>query len=181
MYFLRFPAMDKSICRCRGAPSRPLTTAAAEKTVSGPGTETENRAVTETGRERGNGKEAERERESVIGHRINQWTHTIRCSPHTHFVQHVSILWLIYKSIAIKCGLVIVHWPTICGAMTNILNIIIFLLIGSVHKMPLRFIHLNFKVKVTLTSHIPSCPLHLTPLSPWGSSAMSRIEKNGKL
>lgn len=84
VYFLRFPAMDKSICRCRGAPSPPHTTAAGEKTASGPGTETESRAVSETGRERGNGTEAGRESESVTGRRINQWTHTTRCSSHFH-------------------------------------------------------------------------------------------------
>lgn len=80
--------MDKNTCHCRGAPSRPLTTAADGKTASGPGTETGsgNRAgtVTERGsgrekeREKGRGKEGGRERESMIGHQTNRWTHTLR-------------------------------------------------------------------------------------------------------
>lgn len=98
--------MDKSIFRCRGAPSPPLTTAAAEKTASGLGTETENKAVTGTERERGSGTEAGRERESVSGHQINKWTHTIRCSSHTGLVQHVLFKSLIYKLLPIK----VVSW-----------------------------------------------------------------------
>lgn len=111
--------MDKSTCRCRGAPSPPLTTAAAEKTVSGPGTETESRAVTERGSERGSGKEAGRERESVIGHKINQWTHTIRCSPHTHLVDDITQF--ICKSVDRKCRLTI-HRRVI-GAVTHLILI----------------------------------------------------------
>lgn len=58
--------MDKITSRCRGAPSRPLTTAADGKTASVPETETGsgNRAgtETETERERENGREKEREK-----------------------------------------------------------------------------------------------------------------------
>lgn len=94
MCFRRFLVMDKNTCPCRGAPNRPLTTAAGGKTASVPETETEtesgNRAETgtETGRgsekeresERGreSGKEGGRERESVNGHQRSQWTHTLR-------------------------------------------------------------------------------------------------------
>lgn len=90
LYFVRFLVTDKNTCPCRGAPSRPLTTAADGKTASDPETETGsgNRAGTET--ERGNGREKEREkgrergkeggreRESMTGHQRNQWTHTLR-------------------------------------------------------------------------------------------------------
>lgn len=107
MSFLRFLAMDKSTCRCRGAPSPPLTTAAAEKTASDPGTETENRAVTGTGRERGNETEAGRESESVTGHRISQWTHTIRCSSHTPLAHRVRGKSFICKWVRSKCRLVV--------------------------------------------------------------------------
>lgn len=75
--------MDRNTCRCRGAPSRPPTTAADGKTASGPGTDTgrENRAERgrekETETEKGNGREEEREKESVIGQR-SQWTLTLR-------------------------------------------------------------------------------------------------------
>lgn len=79
LYFVRFLVTDKSTCPCRGAPSRPLTTAAGGKTASVPETETGsgNRAGTETatesarekgrekerGKGRGRGKEGGRERE----------------------------------------------------------------------------------------------------------------------
>lgn len=104
MHFPRFLATDKSTCRCRGAPSPPLTTAAAEKTVSGPATETESRAVTETetGRGRERGSEEGRGRESVIGHLINQWTHTPRYSPHTRPVCiccNMSVLYSDFKKL----------------------------------------------------------------------------------
>lgn len=86
VYFIRFLVMGKNTCHCRGAPSRPHTTAADGKSGNGPGTDTgsENRAGNGTGRERGRGKGRERgkedgrERESVTGHQTNQWTHTLR-------------------------------------------------------------------------------------------------------
>lgn len=84
VYFIRFLVMGKNTCHCRGAPSRPHTTAADGKTGSGPGTDTgsENRAGNGTGRERGKGRERGiedgRERESVTGHQTNQWTHILR-------------------------------------------------------------------------------------------------------
>lgn len=80
---IRSTATDRSTCLCRGAPSRPPTTAADGKTASGPGTGTgrENRAETgtERGREtgKGNEREEEREKESVIGQR-SQWTLILR-------------------------------------------------------------------------------------------------------
>lgn len=90
LYFVRFLVTDKNTCHCRGAPSRPPTTAADGKTASAPATETGsgNRAgigtETESGREnerekgKERGKEEGSERESVIGHQTNPWTPTLR-------------------------------------------------------------------------------------------------------